>query len=40
MSDSKHLSSDENIILYDVLTKYEFIFGRTTGTWKTEPVDI
>ena len=27
-------------MLHDVLTKYEFLFGRTLGTWKTKPVDI
>ena len=27
-------------MLYDVQTKYEFIFDGTPGTWKTRPVDI
>ena len=40
MLDSKNLSSDKKSMLYDLLTKYEFIFGGTIGTWKTKPVDI
>ena len=40
MSNSKHLNNDERIVLYDVLTKYEFIFDGTLGTWKTKPVDL
>ena len=27
-------------MLYDVLTKYELIFGGSLGTWKTKPVNI
>ena len=27
-------------MLYDVLTKYEFLFGGTLETWKIKPVDI
>ena len=34
VSNSKHLSNDEQIMLYDVLTKWEFLFDRTLGTWK------
>ena len=27
-------------MLREVLNKYEFLFNRTLGTWKTRPVDI
>ena len=27
-------------MLYNVLTKYEYLFNRTIGIWKTKPVDI
>ena len=40
MSDSEHLSSDKQSMLYDVLNGHTFIFNRTLGTWKTKPVDI
>ena len=40
MSDIKHLSNDEQSMLYGVLTKYEFIIDGTIVTWKTKPVDI
>ena len=34
------LFNDKQSMLYDILTKYEFLFDRTQGTWKTKPVDI
>ena len=40
VSDSKNLISDEQSMLYDILTKCELIFNITLGTWKTKPVDI
>ena len=40
MSNSKHLSTDEQSMLYYVLTKYELLFDKTLGTCKTKPVDI
>ena len=27
-------------MLHAILTKYEFLFDGTLGTWKTKPVDI
>ena len=39
-SESKHLSHENKGMLYNVLTKYEFLFGRTLGTWKMKPVDM
>ena len=27
-------------MIHNSLSKYEFIFDRTLGTWKTKPVDI
>ena len=27
-------------MIYDSLSKYEFLFDRTIGTWKTNPVYI
>ena len=38
--DSKKFSSDEQSMLYGVLTKYKFIFNRTLGTCKMKPVEI
>ena len=40
MSDSKNLSSDEQSMLYGVLTEYELLFYVTLRTWKTKPLDI
>ena len=40
VSNSKHLNNNKHSMLRDVLTKYELLFGRTLGTWKTKPVDI
>ena len=40
VSSSKHLDNDKQSMLYDVLTKYEFILDGTLGTWKMKPVDI
>ena len=40
MSNSKHLNNNEQGMLHDVLTKYEFLFDGTLGTWKTKPVYI
>ena len=37
---SKNLSSDEQSMLNDVLTKYEFFFDIILGTWKTKPLYI
>ena len=37
---SKNLSSDEQSMLNDILTKYEFLFDITLGIWKTKPVYI
>ena len=39
-SESKNLNSDEQGMLYKILTKYEFLSDRTLETWKTKPVDI
>ena len=39
-SDSKLLSSNEQSMLYDSLTKYKLLFGRTLETLKTKPVDL
>ena len=39
-SSSKHSNSDDKIMLYYVLTKYELLFDGTLGTWKKKPVDI
>ena len=27
-------------MMYNLLTKYEFLFNVTIGNWKTKPVDI
>ena len=40
MSEVKHLSHNEKCMLHDILSKYEFIFDETLGTWKPKPVDI
>ena len=40
MSNSKNLNDNEQIMLRDLITKYEFLFDGTLGTWKTKPVDI
>ena len=40
VSNSKYLNDNEQIMLRDLLTKYEFLFDGTLGTWKTKPVDI
>ena len=40
VSNSKHLNSDEQSILRDVLTKYDFLLDGTLRTWKNKPVDI
>ena len=40
MLNSKHLSSNKQSMLNDVLNKYEFLFSGTLGTFKTKPVDI
>ena len=40
VTNTKHLNNDEQSMFCDVLTKYEFLFGRTLGTWKTKPLDI
>ena len=40
VSYGKHLRSDKQGMLYDVLNKYEFLFSGTLGTCKTKPVDI
>ena len=37
--DSKHERSDEQSMLYYVITYYEFLLDRTIGTWKTNPVN-
>ena len=34
VSNSKHLGNDEQSMLYGVLTKHEFLFYGTLGTWK------
>ena len=39
-SEIKHLSHNEKCMLHDVLSKYEFIFDGTLGTWKPKPVHI
>ena len=38
VSHSKHLNNNKRSMLYNVLTKYEFLFDGTLGTWKTKPV--
>ena len=35
-----HLESDERNKLFNLLSKYEFLFDGTLGTWNTTPVDI
>ena len=40
VSDSKHLSSDKKSILYDVLSKYEFLFKGTVLTCKKNPLYV
>ena len=40
MSDRKNINSDKQSMLYNVLTKYELIFDRNLGTWKTKSLDI
>ena len=40
VSNSKHSNDNEQGMLRDVLTKYEFLFGGTLGTWKKKSVDI
>ena len=40
VSNSKHLNKNEQIILRELLTKYEFHFEWTIGIWKTKPEDI
>ena len=34
VSNSKKLNNNEQSMLHEVLTKYEFLFGGTLGTWK------
>ena len=40
MSKIKQLSHNEKCMLHDVISKYEFLFDRTLGTWKPKPVNI
>ena len=40
VSDRKNINSDKQSMLYNVLTKYELIFDRNLGTWKTKSLDI
>ena len=40
VSNSKNLTNNKQIILRDVLNKYEFIFDGTLVTQKKKPVDI
>ena len=40
VSNSKSLNNDKQSMLYNALTKNEFIFDRTLGTWKIKPVHI
>ena len=39
-SESKHISNDKQIMIYNIITKYELLFGRNLGIQKTKPVDI
>ena len=34
VSNSKHLNNNKQIMLHDLLTKYEFLLDGTLGTWK------
>ena len=40
VSNSKHLNDNKKSMLRDILSKYEFLFDGTLGTWKIKPVDI
>ena len=40
VSNSKHLSNDEQSMLYNVLTKYELLFDKTLWICRTKPVNM
>ena len=40
MPNSKYLNNNEQSMLRDVPTKYEFLFNVTLGTWELKPVYI
>ena len=39
-SDNKNLSTNKQVMLYNVLNKYNLLFNGTLRTCKTKPVDI
>ena len=39
VSNSKHLNDNKKSMLRDILSKYEFLFDGTLGTWKIKPID-
>ena len=39
-AESKHLKEKELSALHNLITKHEFLFDGTLGTWKTKAVDI
>ena len=39
-SKNKHLTDDKRDALHTIITKYECLFNRNLGTWKTKSIDI
>lgn len=39
-AESKHLTLDEQVQLFNLLRQYEYLFDGTLGKWKGRPVDI
>ena len=40
VSNNKKLIDDERYALHNLLSKYEFLFDGTLGTWTTKPINI